>query len=268
MKPFSLFLSIVLVFTTLSCDKTKEKEKTNTSTKIAQQNNSTIIGVWKHMSAQGPVKIHFKENGIIETDLGDDNTIDIISNYSIKSDTIEFFDKEGKSCPNKGIYKIYNRGYTVAFDVIDDLCNGRIKATSGFWVRSNHQEQIKQLNLLIEQTDDEKYILHRGRMHLALGQSNIAKNDFDLFIERDSTDAKVYINRAATRFPNDLKGVLFDCTKAIALDSTDKNAYFLRGLAHYALNEKQKGCDDFKKAIDLGFEILQEAEAYKCNDYW
>ncbi|HKJ06331.1 MAG TPA: hypothetical protein VJ970_02570, partial [Flavobacteriaceae bacterium] len=141
MKPFSLLLSIVLVFTTLGCIETKEKEKINTLPKIAQPNNSTIIGVWKHMSAQGPIKIHFKENGIIETDIGDDNTIDVVSNYSIKSDTIEFFDKEGKSCPNKGIYKIYNRGYTVSFDVIDDLCNGRIKATSGFWVRSNHQEQ-------------------------------------------------------------------------------------------------------------------------------
>ncbi len=105
-------------------------------------------------------------------------------------------------------------------------------------------------------------------MYLALRENKLAKKDFDIYLKRDSSDAKVYINRAATRFPNGFKGIVYDCNKAIALDSTDKNAYFLRGLAYYGLGEKQKGCDDFQKSIDLGFEILMEAESYKCRDFW
>jgi len=127
---------------------------------------------------------------------------------------------------------------------------------------------IARANAIIEKTDDKKYILHRGRMYLALQNYELAKKDFDVYIKRDSSNAKVYINRAATRFPYGLKGIIYDCNKAIAIDSTDKNAYFLRGLANYGLDEKQKGCDDFQKSIDLGFEILKEAEYNKCSDFW
>ena len=268
MKPMKLPFIITLIVLLIGCNEKNTKNVTQNSLEIQKPIDSTIVGIWKHMSPQGPMKIHFKENGTIEMDLGDDNSIDVVTNYNIKNDTIEFFDKEGKSCPDKGVYKMYHRGYTVSFDVLDDLCNGRIKSTSGYWVRPNYETQINQLNSRIEQSDDKKDILHRGRMHLALGKSKLAKNDFDLYLKRDSTDAKVYINRAATRFPDDISGVINDCSKAISLDTSDKNAYFLRGLANYALDEKQKGCDDFKKAIDLGFEILKEAEAYKCKDYW
>jgi hypothetical protein len=181
MKTLKIFVVLASVFLTLSCNNKKANNETDASITVTQPNDSILIGVWKHMSPQGAVKIHFKENGIVETDLGDNNSVDITSNYSIKSDTIEFFDIEGKSCPNKGIYKIYHRGYTVAFDVLDYLCNGRIKSTSGFWVRHNYQEQINYLTKIIKKTDQKKDILHRGRMYLALSKNKLAKKDFDLF---------------------------------------------------------------------------------------
>jgi len=268
MKALRLILLLTVIVFTYSCQEKKATNKSTSSIEITKPNDSTLIGIWKHMSPNGPVKINFKENGVVETDLGDNNSIDIISSYIVKGDTIEFFDKEGKSCPNIGIYKVSNRGYTVTFDVLDDLCNGRIKSTIGFWVRPNHKQQIGQLNQLIRETNDLKFILHRGRMYLALRNYKLAKKDFDTYIKRDSLNPKVFIHRAATRFPFGFKGIVYDCNKAIALDSTDKYAYFLRGLAFYGLNEKQKGCDDFQKAIDLGFEILKEAEYNKCKTYW
>jgi hypothetical protein len=268
MKALKIFLILTSIFLTLSCNNKKANNETDASITITQPNDSTLIGVWKHMSPQGAVKIHFKENGTVETDLGDNNSVDITSNYIIKSDTIEFFDKEGKSCPNKGVYKIYHRGYSVSFDVLDDLCNGRIKSTSGFWVRPNHKEQINELTSIIKKTNHKKYILHRGRMYLALGKNKLAKKDFDIFIKKDSLNSKVYIHRAATRFPYGFKGIINDCNKAISIDSTDKNAYFLRGIANYALDKKKKGCDDFQKSIDLGFKILKEAEYNKCKEFW
>ena len=64
-------------------------------------------------------------------------------------------------------------------------------------------------------------------------------------------NAKVYINRAATRFPYGLKGIIYDCNKAIAIDSTDKNAYFLRGLANYGLDEKEAKNNGWKLYLFL-----------------
>ncbi len=251
-----------------NCKEKSSKQKSESSIKVTKPNDTKIVGKWKRESLNGPMGIHFKENGKVEIDLGNDKTTDIVSKYKITNDTIRFIDEEGKSCLEIGVYKIYNRGYTVSFDLIDDLCNGRIKSTMGFWVRTNHDELISDLNTIIENSNNIQFILNRARMYLALGKTKLAKKDFDTYLKSDSTDAKVYINRAATRFPYGFKGIVYDCTKAIALDSTDKNAYFLRGLAYYGLKEEQKGCDDFQKSIDLGFEILKEAEYNKCREYW
>jgi hypothetical protein len=268
MKTLRVLLIIFSIISLSHCKEKSNNQKSESTTKGSIPNDTTIVGKWKRASPNGPLSIHFKENGKVEIDLGDDNSIDVVSNYEITNDTIRFIDKEGKSCPEIGVYKIYNRGYTVSFDLINDLCNGRIKSTFGFWTRINHDELIGDLNTRIEHSNDIKLILQRARMYLALQNSKLAKKDFDAYLKKDSLDANVFINRAGTRFPNDLNGVVYDCNKSINLDSTNKNAYFLRGIAFYALGEQQKGCDDFKMSIDLGFEILKEAEYNKCRDYW
>jgi tetratricopeptide (TPR) repeat protein len=61
---------------------------------------------------------------------------------------------------------------------------------------------------------------------------------------------------------------MLDCNKAISLEPDNKNAYFLRGLARYELGEQEEGCEDFNKAIELGFSVLRIAEQEKCIDYW
>jgi len=265
---FKIILIILSIVSMSNCKEKSNKQELESSIEVTKPNDTTIVGKWKRVSPNGPLSIHFKENGKVETDLGDNNSIEVVSNYKIINDTIRFIDEQGKSCPEMGVYKIYNRGYTVSFDLIDDLCNGRIKSTMGFWVRTNHNELISNLNTIIENSNDIKFVLHRARMHLAMGRAKLAKKDFDTYIKTDSLDANVFLNRAGTRFPYGLKGIVYDCNKSIALDSTNKNAYFLRGLAFYGLGEKQKGCDDFQKSIDLGFEILKEAEYNKCKEYW
>jgi tetratricopeptide (TPR) repeat protein len=268
MNNLRIVLIIFSIVSMSNCKEKSNKQNSESSITVTKPNDTAIAGKWKRVSPNGPLSIHFKENGKVEIDLGDDSSTDIVSNYKIINDTIRFIDEKGKSCPEIGVYKIYNRGYTVSFDLINDLCNGRIKSTMGFWVRTNHNELISDLNTIIENSNDFKFILHRARMYLALRRTKLAKKDFDSYIKKDSLDANVFINRASIRFPYDLKGVVYDCNKSINLDSTNKNAYFLRGLAYYGLGEKQKGCDDFQKSIDLGFEILKDAEYNKCKDYW
>jgi len=66
----------------------------------------------------------------------------------------------------------------------------------------------------------------------------------------------------------DMEGAVSDCNKAIALDPENKNAFFLRGLAHYELGRKEQACEDFSKAINLGFSILRIAEKQRCAEFW
>lgn len=55
--------------------------------------------------------------------------------------------------------------------------------------------------------------------------TKLANDDCDKYLLTDTLDdARVYVNRAGTRFPNDLNGVV--CNRAITLDPNNKNAYF------------------------------------------
>lgn len=234
------------------------------------QNNETelIPGKWVRMTQSGPVGLEFLENGTVNVDFGIDGTVDVISNYKIQNDTVFFTDKKGEMCPEPGIYKMNISDCYAAFDLVDDMCNGRIKMTQGFWTKPNFEELLGELTQKISETENTELNLTRARINLALGKSFDAKSDLDVYLQQNPNDARALINRAGTRFPDDMEGVVADCNKAIALESGNKNAWFLRGLANWELGHKEKACNDFSRAIELGFSILRIAEEQRCSEYW
>jgi len=241
---------------------------TNTRQENTRKIDNPILGKWIKEGHNGSMSLEFKDNGTVEGDLGMDQTIDVVDAYEIKGDTISFVDKKGQMCSGIGTYKIYQTDYYLAFDLIKDDCGGRIKQTMGYWTKPDYKNLLDTLDeAILNQANPDLY-LNRARVYMALGESMKAQSDLDVYILTDSTDARVYINRAGTRFPYDLTGVVKDCNKAIVLEPGNKNAYFLRGLALYDLGEEEKACSDFKKAIDLGFSFLKIAEQQKCNEYW
>lgn len=256
-------ISILIIVSFFSCSYNKNQDK-----KAIIEPTNTIYGKWVRIGQTGPISFNFKENGLIEADFGNNQTIDVVSKFKISGDTINFIDEEGKTCQGIGKYKIYLTKYYVAFDLIDDDCGVRIKTTMGFWTKPNFKDLITTLNTKIDKSSNPELYLNRGRIFMATGMIANAKKDFDSYLLKDTLNARVYINRAGTRFPNDLSGVVSDCNKAIAIDSNNKNAFFLRGLARYELGEKEQGCEDFSKAIELGFSVLKIAEQEKCVDYW
>lgn len=232
------------------------------------KSENTLIGKWVRIGQIGPVGFEFKDSGFVEGDFGNDQTVDLISRYELSGDTIKFIDKEGHLCEGYGQYKVYQTDYYVSFDLIDDDCSGRIKTTMGFWTRPDFNVFLKTLDDEILKSPAPDLYLSRARIYLATGMTKLAKDDFDKYLLTDTIDARVYVNRAGTRFPEDLNGVVLDCNKAISLDPKNKNAYFLRGLARYELGEKEQGCEDFSKAVELGFSVLRIAEQERCGDFW
>ncbi len=186
----------------------------------------------------------------------------------VVGDTISFRDIKGEICPEAGKYRIFIRDEYVAFDMLEDACGGRIKNTNGYWTRPDYQEKLKALDEKIGDDPDPGFLLTRARIYLSISQSKNAKADLDQYIQQDSTNARAFINRAATCFPKDMEGALADCNKAIGLEPDNKNAWFLRGLALYELGRKEEACADFAIAIELGFDILRIAEQEKCKEFW
>jgi hypothetical protein len=228
----------------------------------------SILGEWVRMSPMGPIGLTFKSDGTVEGDLGRDNSVDIVSEYSIRKGKITFQDKDGVTCPGAGIYQLDITDHYVSFDPLKDNCGGRVKSTMGFWVRHDFEDRLKDLTETISKSNKPEDYLSRGRMYMALARSDKARQDFDEYIKYNSEDARVFINRAGTRFPQDLEGVVTDCNRAIELDPGNKNAYFLRGMALYHSGQEEKACGDFHKAIELGFTVLKEAEKERCEEFW
>ena len=266
MKLKSILLLLITIGLFSNCQQSSETNGTETQ-KVLETPGS-ITGSWVRIGHTGPIRFHFKDNGLIEADFGNDDSIDVVSSYLIKNDTIIFNDKDGQMCREKGVYTFNLNKYYLSFNLVDDMCNGRIKTTMGFWTRPEFKELIAELDRKISNDPAPDLFLKRARIFMATGKPQEARSDFDRYLKGDTTQARVYINRASTRFPVDMEGVVLDCNKAIALDSTRKNACFLRGLALYELGRKKQACEDFSKAINYGFSILQFAEKEKCKEYW
>jgi tetratricopeptide (TPR) repeat protein len=262
MKTKLIYLTFMIVFFCSFNSNQKQGKQ------VIEELDNTIVGEWVRIGQTGPISFDFKENGLVEGDFGNDQTIDIVAKYELSGDTIKFIDTEGKMCQGIGQYKVNQTKYYLSFDLIEDDCGGRIKATMGFWTKPNFNDFIKTLDDEIAKSPTPDLYLNRARIFMATGMTNKAKDDFDNYLLTDTLDAGVYVNRSGTRFPNDLSGVVADCNKAISLEPDNKNAYFLRGLARYELGEKEQGCEDFSKAIDLGFSVLRIAEQEKCIDFW
>jgi tetratricopeptide (TPR) repeat protein len=263
MKTKLIFLVILSTGFYFACNSNR---KQNNQTNAKPEN--TLIGKWVRVGQTGPIGFEFKENGLVEGDFGNDQTVDVVARYELSGDTIKFIDKEGQMCEGNGQYKVSQTDYYISFDLIDDDCSGRIKTTMGFWTKPGFNDLLKTLDDEILKSPEPELYLNRARIYLATGMTKLAKDDFDRYLLKDTSDASVYVNRAGTRFPNDLNGVVMDCNKAISLDPNNKNAYFLRGLARYESGEKEQGCEDFSKAIELGFSVLRIAEQEKCRDFW
>ncbi len=227
-----------------------------------------IEGEWIRLGHSGPIHMNFRENGTVEGDLNNDQQLDLIDSYRLQNDTIIFKDIEIQQCAGTGKYKIFQSPYYLAFDLINDDCGGRIKTMMGFWVKPEFKGILDSLNNLIVKEKKPVDYLMRGRMFMALGISEKAKADFDIYLKSYPNDARALINRAGTRFPNDLQGIIEDCSKAIRINQNAKNAWFLRGLALYSLGKKEEACENFSKAIELGFNVLKIAEKDKCEAFW
>ncbi len=69
----------------------------------------------------------------------------------------------------------------------------------------------------------------------------------------DDKNATAYDSRAEIKFNlNDYKGCIDDCDKALSINPNISNTYFLKGRAIYRLGNKEKACEYWSKAGDVG----------------
>ena len=263
-----LFRLLVLVlFITTSCNPESGKDEEDYPTDDSPP--SFLIGKWVRQAPMGPISMNFKKNGLVETDFGNDNTVNIVAKYAVNGDQISFVDQKGNMCSSQGTYKIVRGEYFLAFDLEADRCAGRIKSIMAFWVRPKFSDTIEKISeSIFEDPVNSELYLERARVFMALGRSENAKPDLDVYLQANPEDARAWLHRAAVVFPGDPESTLADCTRSLELDPKNKNTWFMKGLALYDLGKFDEACQAFETAIDLGFSVLREAEWDKCSQFW
>jgi tetratricopeptide (TPR) repeat protein len=124
---------------------------------------------------------------------------------------------------------------------------------------NNLEGAIKDLNQCIELDggDAEAYRI-RGRMKGRLGKDSDAKEDFSNAIKHEKDKDKLsmsYRLRGYAQYAlEDYKNAISDYDKAIKLDPTNAEAYYVRGLCKRKIELEADAMRDLQKAAELGFE--------------
>lgn len=117
------------------------------------------------------------------------------------------------------------------------------------------------LNVTMAQTVDDYFSLAVQKHYN--GEYQKAVVFYTRAIELDSTNTNsFYLRGVAKSMLKDYRGAVEDNSIALEIDSKFAEAYFVRGVSFLALGEKESGCKDLSKAGELGhpdaYSVIQE----------
>jgi tetratricopeptide (TPR) repeat protein len=192
-----------------------------------------------------------------------DENPEVVGTYTVQGNRISFTDLEGmfacKEEEGEGVYEFEFHEEYLSLSLVQDSCKGRRNALLGTSIDS---AAIFMYNRRIEKdsTDAEAYA-RRGRFFTIMQKGEEALLDLDKAIELDPENAKAHAGRGHvlalyhnSRFDEAL--VEFDLT--LKFDPDHRWAYLHRGFAKRDLGDMDGACEDWKKARDLGYPLVQE----------
>ena len=116
--------------------------------------------------------------------------------------------------------------------------------------------------------------LNRAYLWLEQGKKDDAMKDIEAalkygrFTEQNFGCAgglHYYFRGVARMKKQEYEGAILYLTNAIRADSLNGRAFYERGIAHKAVNDKKAACEDMKKARELGIQVSNEMLPANCN---
>lgn len=136
--------------------------------------------------------------------------------------------ENAKAFKYRGLAKFVLRSYYASIEDFDQLLKIDPKDSEGYFVRALAKGKLERFREEIE--------------------------DYNLAIQYDPENADIFFNRGAAKLQlKYYESAALDFSKVIALDPDHAAAYSSRGQARIASGEQAGGCDDLRKAGDMGF---------------
>ena len=106
--------------------------------------------------------------------------------------------------------------------------------------------------------------LNRGFAKVQIKDFQGALKDYNKAIEINPQFAEAYMNRGTLKGGafDDYSGSINDLNKALSINPKLSDAYEARGIAQLLRGEKNKACDDFKKALSFNNKTLDLFKKY------
>ena len=97
---------------------------------------------------------------------------------------------------------------------------------------------------------------------------SVAVNYYNKAIELDPEHYEYYFNRGVAKANNkNFAEAVKDYDKCIELNPDYTEAYYSRGLSRINLNDYYDGCDDLKRAYDMGYTEAGKHINMYCKRY-
>jgi tetratricopeptide (TPR) repeat protein len=167
-------------------------------------------------------------------------------------------DKEPVSQP-RSLISSYNNEKTI------DLSDYPLLKDANNYLKSKeYDKMLEKLEQAEVKYGSMQHIFNeKGLCLIQLGRLEEALICFDSIIKHDKNDFRAYSNRAQVYyrlFKPDL--AISDHNKAIEIDPTNSAIYYNKGLALLYKKDKKQACENFNKALELGFAEDYSTEIY------
>ncbi|NEQ39274.1 MAG: tetratricopeptide repeat protein [Okeania sp. SIO3I5] len=137
-----------------------------------------------------------------------------------------------------------------------------------FYEQEDYVAAVADYNKAIElKPDDASYYEDRGDAYFEIGEKQKGIEDYDKAISLDPESAYKYYNWRGDWLyeEEDYVAAVADYSKAIELKPDDASYYKNRGNAYFEIGEKQKGIEDYEKAISLDSESAHKYYNWRGN---
>lgn len=166
--------------------------------------------------------------------------------------------------------EVFQNGISVFTDVLKTYPDSHVAFSNRgtiYYEQGNHQQAFNDFTESVHANSHNPYAYNnRAVLFLANGKIAEAMEDLNIAILQRPDYADAYSNRGSAKGMMMDKMAIHDHDKAVSLAPNDGKYYYNRGAYYLQFGDKNKGCADVQKAMQLGIQKTNPMIEQICRE--